>query len=135
MGYSASLLSSRTLGDRPERVPAPLTEGKAEGPLKLSLRNTNLSSPMMTALCCKPTCINCTSAFTTTIIAAMSRLGHAAGSKGAHYTANLGGALVRGAWAESNPGATPSGSALPWNELIRKWGKHTGGGESILGAD
>ncbi|CAK9779362.1 unnamed protein product [Cutaneotrichosporon oleaginosum] len=66
----------------------------------------------------------------------MSRLGvgHAAGTKGAHYTANLGSALVRGAWAESNPGATPSGGALPWGELLRKWGKHTGGNTEVVGA-
>lgn len=49
--------------------------------------------------------------------------------KGAHYHASLGAALVRGAWADANPGTTPNGSPLSWNELIRKWGKHTGGSE------
>lgn len=68
---------------------------------------------------------------TTTLHSNMSRLGHghAAGGnpKGLHYIANLGAALVRGAWGDANPGAAPNGSPLSWSELIRKWGKHTGG--------
>lgn len=59
---------------------------------------------------------------------AMSRPAQpAANPKAAHYISNLGAALVRGAWSDPNPGQAPNGSALSWNELIRKWGKHTGG--------
>ncbi|BEI84707.1 hypothetical protein CcaverHIS002_0501080 [Cutaneotrichosporon cavernicola] len=66
----------------------------------------------------------------------MSRLGvgSAAGTKGTHYNANLGSALVRGAWTETNPGATPGGGALSWSELLRKWAKHTGGNTEVVGA-
>lgn len=49
--------------------------------------------------------------------------------KAAHYTANLAGVLVRGAWTVDSPGAAPNGSPLSWSELVRKWGKHTGGSE------
>lgn len=49
--------------------------------------------------------------------------------KAAHYNANLGAALTRGSWADSNPGAAPNGATLSWSELLRKWGKHTGGSE------
>lgn len=47
--------------------------------------------------------------------------------KAVHYHTALGAALLRGAWAEANPGAEPNGSELSWGELVRKWGKHTGG--------
>ena len=49
--------------------------------------------------------------------------------KGDHYQAALTAALLRGAWADSKPGAAPNGTDLGWGELIRKWGKHTGGSE------
>lgn len=49
--------------------------------------------------------------------------------KAAHYRASLGAALVRGAWADANPGTEPNGNPLSWAELIRKWAKHTGGSE------
>ncbi|KAK4688880.1 cargo-transport protein YPP1, partial [Tremellales sp. Uapishka_1] len=49
--------------------------------------------------------------------------------KGAHYHASLTSALLRGAWAETAPGTTPNGNELSWGELVRKWGKHTGGSE------
>lgn len=52
--------------------------------------------------------------------------------KAAHYTSALGSALCKGAWAEPTPGAAPNGTALSWGELVRKWGKHTGGSESTL---
>ncbi|GMK58530.1 hypothetical protein CspeluHIS016_0505620 [Cutaneotrichosporon spelunceum] len=66
----------------------------------------------------------------------MSRygVGSATGTKGAHYKTNLGAVLVRGAWAETDPGATPNGAALSWSELIRKWAKHTGGNAELVGA-
>jgi len=62
----------------------------------------------------------------------MAPLSHSAAhsaAKAAHYKANLGAALVRGAWTDATPGAAPNGSGLSWSELIRKWGKHTGGSE------
>lgn len=38
---------------------------------------------------------------------------------------------MRGAWSDANPGAAPNGNPLSWSELVRKWGKHTGGSESF----
>jgi hypothetical protein len=50
--------------------------------------------------------------------------------KGDHYNAQLTAALLKGNWADATAGAAPNGTALSWSELIRKWGKHTGGSES-----
>lgn len=52
------------------------------------------------------------------------------GSKGAHYSLALAHALAAGAWASPAPAATPRAAPLSWPELVRKWGKHTGGSES-----
>lgn len=52
--------------------------------------------------------------------------------KGDHYNAQLTHALLKGNWADATAGAAPNGTALSWSELIRKWGKHTGGSESPL---
>ncbi|WVQ93775.1 hypothetical protein IAU59_000853 [Kwoniella sp. CBS 9459] len=52
--------------------------------------------------------------------------------KGAHYNASLTAALLRGAWAESSPGQAPNKTELSWGELVRKWGKHTGGNTALL---
>ncbi|OCF45189.1 hypothetical protein I317_00992 [Kwoniella heveanensis CBS 569] len=52
--------------------------------------------------------------------------------KGAHYNASLTAALLRGAWAESNPGQAPNKTELSWGELVRKWGKHTGGNTVLI---
>jgi hypothetical protein len=49
--------------------------------------------------------------------------------KAAHYNAALTSALLRGGWGDANPGKEPNGTDLSWSELIRKWGKHTGGSE------
>jgi hypothetical protein len=38
----------------------------------------------------------------------------------------------KGNWADATAGTAPNGTALSWSELFRKWGKHTGGSESIL---
>jgi hypothetical protein len=56
----------------------------------------------------------------------MSVLRHKA-PKGDHYNAQLTHALLKGNWADATAGAAPNGTALSWSELIRKWGKHTGG--------
>ncbi|WWC66660.1 uncharacterized protein I206_100564 [Kwoniella pini CBS 10737] len=58
----------------------------------------------------------------------------AAGSspKGAHYNLSLTAALLRGAWAESSPGHAPNKTELSWGELVRKWGKHTGGNTASI---
>jgi hypothetical protein len=55
-----------------------------------------------------------------------------ASPKAAHYQSAITSALSRGAWAETNPGSAPNGTELSWGELIRKWGKHTGGSTSTL---
>jgi hypothetical protein len=52
--------------------------------------------------------------------------------KGDHYNQQLTHALLKGNWADANPGATPNGTALSWSELIRKWGKHTGGSKLLI---
>ncbi|WVW81915.1 hypothetical protein I302_103918 [Kwoniella bestiolae CBS 10118] len=52
--------------------------------------------------------------------------------KGIHYNTSLTAALLRGAWAESNPGHAPNKTELSWGELVRKWGKHTGGNTSLI---
>lgn len=54
---------------------------------------------------------------------------HASGNtaKAAHYHASLSAALLKGAWGDSKPGTEPNGTEISWSELIRKWGKHTGG--------
>lgn len=49
--------------------------------------------------------------------------------KGDHYNAQLSQALLKGDWADGTAGTAPNGTALSWPELIRKWGKHTGGSE------
>ncbi|WWD09042.1 hypothetical protein V865_007162 [Kwoniella europaea PYCC6329] len=54
------------------------------------------------------------------------------GPKGVHYNTSLTAALLRGAWAESNPGHAPNKTELSWGELVRKWGKHTGGNTSLI---
>ncbi|KAL1407086.1 hypothetical protein Q8F55_006499 [Vanrija albida] len=54
--------------------------------------------------------------------------------KAAHYRASLGAALVRGAWADANPGTEPNGNPLSWAELIRKWAKHTAGNPNVVHA-
>lgn len=55
-----------------------------------------------------------------------------ASPKAAHYHSALTSALLRGAWGDSNPGTAPNGTALSWGELVRKWGKHTGGSEPSI---
>jgi hypothetical protein len=49
--------------------------------------------------------------------------------KGDHYNVQLTQALLKGDWADGTAGSAPNGTALSWPELIRKWGKHTGGSE------
>lgn len=58
------------------------------------------------------------------------------GPKAAHYNASLTAALLKGCWGDSNAGTAPNGTELGWGELVRKWGKHTGGSESnsIIGS-
>ena len=51
--------------------------------------------------------------------------------KGDHYNAQLTHALLKGNWADPTAGNAPNGTALSWSELFRKWGKHTGGSESV----
>ncbi|KAK8845479.1 hypothetical protein IAR55_006192 [Kwoniella newhampshirensis] len=55
-----------------------------------------------------------------------------ASPKAAHYNATLSAALLRGAWADARPGQDPKGNELSWGELVRKWGKHTGGNTSLI---
>nr|XP_018266799.1 uncharacterized protein I303_00777 [Kwoniella dejecticola CBS 10117]OBR88957.1 hypothetical protein I303_00777 [Kwoniella dejecticola CBS 10117] len=64
----------------------------------------------------------------------MASIGAAAtpNPKGAHYNSSLTAALIRGAWAESNPGHAPNKTELSWGELVRKWGKHTGGNTALI---
>ncbi|ORY34198.1 hypothetical protein BCR39DRAFT_516718 [Naematelia encephala] len=52
--------------------------------------------------------------------------------KAVHYHAALTSALLRGAWAEPTPGTAPNGTLLSWGELVRKWGKHTGGNTALI---
>jgi hypothetical protein len=52
--------------------------------------------------------------------------------KGDHYNTQLTHALLKGNWADATAGNAPNGTALSWSELFRKWGKHTGGSESIV---
>lgn len=59
-------------------------------------------------------------------------LSHTMGSKGAHYSLALAHALTAGAWSSPAPAATPRAAPLSWPELVRKWGKHTHGSESLL---
>jgi hypothetical protein len=55
---------------------------------------------------------------------------HTHGSaKAGHYDSQITAALLKGAWADSSGGTTPNGSELSWGEVVRKWGKHTGGSE------
>ena len=54
--------------------------------------------------------------------------------KGDHYNSQLTHALLKGSWADATAGSAPNGTALSWSELFRKWGKHTGGSESISSA-
>ncbi|KAF9509208.1 hypothetical protein BS47DRAFT_1397092 [Hydnum rufescens UP504] len=44
--------------------------------------------------------------------------------KAAHYYQQLHATLLRGAWADSNPGRAPNGAVLDWSELLRKFRKH-----------
>ncbi|WVQ76332.1 hypothetical protein IAR50_005997 [Cryptococcus sp. DSM 104548] len=53
-------------------------------------------------------------------------------AKEAHYAQALSAALTSGNWAASAPGTTPRGAQLPWTELVRKWGKHTGGNVQLV---
>ena len=55
--------------------------------------------------------------------------GAASSAKATHYETALNSALLKGNWTESQAGKAPNGTVLDWNELIRKWGKHTGGSE------
>ena len=55
-----------------------------------------------------------------------------ASPKGSHYHSVLTSALLRGAWGEEHPGTAPNGTELNWGELVRKWGKHTGGSEPLF---
>lgn len=57
---------------------------------------------------------------------------HAPSPKAAHYHQALSSALLRGAWSSSQPATAPNGTGLSWAELIRKWGKHTGGNTAII---
>ncbi|EIW68009.1 hypothetical protein TREMEDRAFT_44986 [Tremella mesenterica DSM 1558] len=52
--------------------------------------------------------------------------------KSAHYNQALTSALLSGAWSDSKPGSTPNGTELTWAELVRKWGKHTGGNTTLV---
>ncbi|KAE8543160.1 hypothetical protein D1P53_000647 [Cryptococcus gattii VGV] len=54
------------------------------------------------------------------------------GSKGAHYSLALAHALAAGAWSSPSPAATPRAAPLSWPELVRKWGKHTGGNTPLI---
>ena len=51
-------------------------------------------------------------------------------AKTAHYANALGGALMSGACGEEGPVRAVNGSVVGWGEGVRKWAKHTGGGES-----
>ena len=55
----------------------------------------------------------------------------ASAAKATHYEAALGAALLKGNFTEGQAGKAPNGTVLDWNELIRKWGKHTGGSEHL----
>lgn len=50
-------------------------------------------------------------------------------AKTAHYANALSGALMAGAWGEEGPVRAVNGSVVGWGEGVRKWAKHTGGGE------
>ncbi|RXK37161.1 hypothetical protein M231_05530 [Tremella mesenterica] len=52
--------------------------------------------------------------------------------KAAHYNQALTNALLSGAWSDTKPGSTPNGTELTWVELVRKWGKHTGGNTTLV---
>ncbi|TYJ56742.1 hypothetical protein B9479_002512 [Cryptococcus floricola] len=52
--------------------------------------------------------------------------------KAAHYNAALNAALTAGNWAATAPGTAPRGAQLEWGELVRKWGKHTGGNVQLV---
>lgn len=49
--------------------------------------------------------------------------------KAAHYSSALSAALLHGAWADGHAGKDAKGHEVSWGELVRKWGKHTGGSE------
>ena len=48
-------------------------------------------------------------------------------AKAQHYNVSLTSALLKGCWGDNIAGAAPNGAELSWGELVRKWGKHTGG--------
>jgi hypothetical protein len=50
-------------------------------------------------------------------------------AKSSHYIQAVSGALLSGSWGDNLPVKAPNGAGLDWAEGIRKWGKHTGGGE------
>jgi hypothetical protein len=47
------------------------------------------------------------------------------------YWTELRAALVAGKWAASSPASSPSGTALTWSEILRKFNKHCAGSEDI----
>jgi hypothetical protein len=51
-------------------------------------------------------------------------------AKAQHYNVALTSALLKGCWGDNTAGAAPNGTELSWGELVRKWGKHTGGSMS-----
>ncbi|WVQ80288.1 hypothetical protein IAT38_002393 [Cryptococcus sp. DSM 104549] len=55
-----------------------------------------------------------------------------ASPKGNHYNNDLTAVLLRGPWADATPGHTPNTTPLSWGELVRKWGKHTGGNTALI---
>lgn len=52
--------------------------------------------------------------------------------KGAHYSSALSAALLHGGWADGQAGKDFKGYEISWGELVRKWGKHTGGSEYTM---
>ncbi|ORX34731.1 hypothetical protein BD324DRAFT_634724 [Kockovaella imperatae] len=56
----------------------------------------------------------------------------ASSPKAGHYRTSLEAALLKGNWTDGSAGKAPNGTDLSWSELIRKWGKHTGGDVSLL---
>ena len=57
---------------------------------------------------------------------------HVPSAKAQHYNVSLTAALLKGCWGDNIAGAAPNGTELSWGELVRKWGKHTGGSKSSV---